>query len=63
MSSGKTTKEETKTFLLGSLPSGTKLGLAFEVECAVDVSRFPKTETRIKLLNFAADNVKESTIE
>lgn len=51
--SGKNTKEETEKFL-DTLLRGRKLRLKFEEERAVDGSRFLKTVTRIKMLNFAA---------
>ena len=60
VSSGKTTKRETKTYLLGALADGTTLRLKFEGECTVDGSCFLKTVARTKLLNFAAENVKKA---
>ena len=59
VSSGKTAKRETMTFLLEPLSRGTTLRLKFEGEYAVDVSCFPKIVARTKLLNFAVENVKK----
>lgn len=60
VSSGKTAKEVTKTFLLGTLERGEKHRIQFQAECAVDCARFLKPVARIKMLNFAAENVKPS---
>ena len=55
-----TITEVTKTFLLGTLERGKNLRLQFQDECAVDSSRFLKPVTRVKMLNFAAENVQKS---
>ena len=52
-------KEVTKTFIFGT-PEREGLWLKFEGECAVDGSRFLKPVARTKMLEFAAEDVKES---
>lgn len=60
VSSGRTAKDATSAFLLSTLERGKHLRLAFQDECAADTSRFLKPVTRIKMLNFAAENAKRS---
>lgn len=60
VSSGKIARDDTKNFLLGTLERGKSLRLKFESECATDGSRFLKTVSRMKILNFASENVKVS---
>ncbi len=60
ISSGKAANEGTKKFLLRTLERGRTLWLQFESECLVDGSRFLKPVSRTKILNFAAENRKQS---
>ena len=60
VSSGRAAKETTKSFLLGTLERGENLRQKFTDECAADGSRFLKPVARIKMLNFASENVKKS---
>ncbi len=60
ISSGKAANEGTKKFLLRTLERGRTLRLQFESECLVDGSRFLKPVSRTKILNFAAENRKQS---
>lgn len=57
LATGKITKEETEKFLLDTLSRGRRLREKFEEECATDSSRFLKPVARIKMLNFAAENI------
>ena len=43
-----------------TLAWGKNLRLKFESECLIDGSRILKRVARIKMLNFAAENVKQS---
>lgn len=58
LASGKAAKEETRDFLLSTLKRGEDLRTKFASECEADSSRFLKTVSRTKILNFAAESSK-----
>ena len=60
ISSGKSAKDTTEKFLLGTLERGAHLCLQFQHECETDGSRFLKPVARVRMLNFASENVKTS---
>lgn len=60
ISSGRSANTSTKAFLLGTIARGRNLRQQFQNECEADESRFLKPVSRSKMLNFAAENSKES---
>ena len=61
LASGRSANKETGDYILNTVKRGLDLRAKFELECKEDSSRFLKTVSRTKVMNFAAANSRHIT--